>query len=119
MPGPPNRLAKPFGGSATNRRAVGEEDLPAPRFRKAWTESESQEVEGRYVTPIPAQVAAHHPSFLGMQLQPTATKPLVYRPLQPLSLLLRPAMRVDIIGVPFERHIGTCLAHPVVECEVQ
>jgi hypothetical protein len=83
MPLPSNRLAKSLGGSAANRRAVGKEDLSAFRSREARTECESQEVERRYVATITAQVTAYNPSFLGVKLQPTATKALVYRRQQP------------------------------------
>jgi hypothetical protein len=88
------------------------------RFRKPRTKRKPQEVKARDAFSI-ADIAAYDPGFLRVQLKVTATEARINARVHFSRLRLGPAMHDDVVGVPFERHVGTRVMHPLIEGEMQ
>src|SRR6266508_1476013 len=107
--------------SVAHGRSEAHEELPPPILRPTRPERVPEEV--KLLLRMPSRpiviLAVDDPRLLGMHFQPTVLESTLDSRQNLLRLLLRLAVRDDIVGVPLERNVPMHLSHPVIEREMQ
>ena len=66
-----------------------------------------------------SSIAVDHLRLIRMKFQPTFPQPCGYGCPNLLGFGFRSAMRDDIVGVSFKRHLWVPLRHPSIKCVMQ
>jgi len=112
----PHLLSHPRRRSVAHGRSKAHKELPPPILRPTRPERVPKEIElliGMPPRPI-VILAVDDPRLLGMHFQSPVLESTLDARQYLLRLLLRLAVRDDIVGVPLERNSRVRLAHPLV-----